>query len=233
MTCAASLENVPSLPSVSLRGVGRTVQRAPSTAPVLGPAPHVPQPDLLPAPTSFRLGISGHCRNHPELDLTVPARGQKHGEWLLGSSSPGRGEQVTFEDMVVDFTHEEWGQLEPAQRTLYHDVMLETFTLLVSVGHWFPGPEVLFLLEQEAKLWAVDSGDAQGMCPGETEPCRACPPAPPGFSLSLCFLVLHSRSAALQVITHPALLAMRLSCHRQGTYSLGEGQTVSTAVTAV
>nr|XP_027777009.1 putative postmeiotic segregation increased 2-like protein 3 [Marmota flaviventris] len=134
--------------------------------------------------------------------------------------------QVTFEDMVVDFTQEEWGQLEPAQRTLYHDGMLETFTLLVSVGHWFPGPEVLFLLEQEAKLWAVDSGDPQGMCPGETEPCRACPPAPPGFSLSLCFLVLHSRSAALQVNTHPALLAMRLSCHRQGTYSLGEGQTV-------
>ncbi|XP_015360800.1 zinc finger protein 184-like [Marmota marmota marmota] len=135
-------------------------------------------------------------------------------------------EQVTFEDMVVDFTQEEWGQLEPAQRTLYHDVMLETFTLLVSVGHWFPGPEVLFLLEQEAKLWAVDSGDPQGMCPGETEPFRACPPAPAGFSLSLCFLVLHSRSAALQVNTHPALLAMRLSCHRQGTYSLGEGQTV-------
>ncbi|XP_077889148.1 zinc finger protein 135 [Ictidomys tridecemlineatus] len=94
-------------------------------------------------------------------------------------------EQVTFEDLVVDFTQEEWGQLEPAQRTLYHGVMLETFTLLVSVGHWFPGPEVLFLLEQEAKLWAVDSGDPQGMYPGETEPCRACPPAPPGFSLSL------------------------------------------------
>ncbi|XP_076961986.1 zinc finger protein 135-like [Callospermophilus lateralis] len=74
-------------------------------------------------------------------------------------------EQVTFEDMVVDFTQEGWGQLEPAQRALYHDAMPETFTLLVSVGHWFPGPEVLFLLEQEARLWAVDSGDPQGMCP--------------------------------------------------------------------
>lgn len=47
-------------------------------------------------------------------------------------------EQVTFEDVVVDFTKEEWGQLTPAQRTLYCDVMLETLGLLVSVGKATP-----------------------------------------------------------------------------------------------
>ncbi|KAF6289406.1 hypothetical protein mRhiFer1_018708 [Rhinolophus ferrumequinum] len=51
-----------------------------------------------------------------------------------GFLDAGAPEQVTFEDVVVDFTQEEWGQLEPAQRTLYRDVMLETFGLLVSVG---------------------------------------------------------------------------------------------------
>lgn len=31
--------------------------------------------------------------------------------------------------MVVDFTQEEWGHLEPTQRTLYREVLLETFRL--------------------------------------------------------------------------------------------------------
>ena len=49
-------------------------------------------------------------------------------------------EQVTFEDVVVGFIQEEWGQLEPTQRTLYCTVMLETFRLLVSVGKGTPMP---------------------------------------------------------------------------------------------
>lgn len=32
------------------------------------------------------------------------------------------------------FTQDEWGQLKPAQKTLYREVMLDTCRLLVSLG---------------------------------------------------------------------------------------------------
>ncbi|XP_071468010.1 zinc finger protein 809-like [Marmota flaviventris] len=74
---------------------------------------------------------------------------------------------VSFKYVSVDFTWEEWQDLEEAQRTFYRDVMLETYSSLVSLGHCVAKPEVIFKLEQGAGPWTV--GEAPHQClPGWT-----------------------------------------------------------------
>ncbi|XP_048224659.1 zinc finger protein 793-like isoform X5 [Perognathus longimembris pacificus] len=64
---------------------------------------------------------------------------------------------VSFKDVVVGFTHEEWHRLTPAQRVLYRDVMLETYSNLVSVGYEGTKPDVILRLEQKKAPWICEA----------------------------------------------------------------------------
>ncbi|XP_024414124.2 zinc finger protein 510 isoform X2 [Desmodus rotundus] len=63
---------------------------------------------------------------------------------------------VSFKDVTVEFTQEEWQQIGPLQRTLYRDVMLENYNNLVSVGNCIFKPEVIFKLEQGEEPWFLE-----------------------------------------------------------------------------
>nr|XP_051686505.1 zinc finger protein 37A-like isoform X2 [Oryctolagus cuniculus]XP_051686506.1 zinc finger protein 37A-like isoform X2 [Oryctolagus cuniculus]XP_051686507.1 zinc finger protein 37A-like isoform X2 [Oryctolagus cuniculus]XP_051686690.1 zinc finger protein 37A isoform X2 [Oryctolagus cuniculus]XP_051686691.1 zinc finger protein 37A isoform X2 [Oryctolagus cuniculus]XP_051686692.1 zinc finger protein 37A isoform X2 [Oryctolagus cuniculus]XP_051686693.1 zinc finger protein 37A isoform X2 [Oryct len=62
---------------------------------------------------------------------------------------------VSFEDLAVDITQEEWQYLDSSQRTLYKDMMMETYNSLLFLGYCKSKPEVIFKLEQGAEPWTV------------------------------------------------------------------------------
>ncbi|XP_043756000.1 zinc finger protein 33B-like, partial [Cervus elaphus] len=63
---------------------------------------------------------------------------------------------VSFKDVAVVFTWEEWQLLDPLQKNLYQDVMLENYINLESVGYQATKPDVILNFEPGEEPWKVE-----------------------------------------------------------------------------